>query len=249
MSLNTYGHLFRVTTWGEKPRAALGATVDGCPPGVPLTAPMIQHWLDKRRPGQNKMTTQRNEPDAVGNPVGRVRGHDHRNADPADDPSTPDQRSRGLRRDRREPFAPAMPTSPIAEIRDPRLSRRTAPRLRRTLRGSSAREPPPGSPPAASRARRSRHWRQLSRSRATMVRMGEKTIDRARFDWDAIGDQCFWCPDPGVIEDWTDFTSTGCARMMHNFGRRGDRGRGRAVSRPVSARRFMPSWTLIWPPR
>ena len=65
MSLNTYGHLFRVTTWGESHGPALGATVDGCPPGVPLTAPMIQHWLDRRRPGQNKMTTQRNEPDAV----------------------------------------------------------------------------------------------------------------------------------------------------------------------------------------
>jgi len=43
MSLNTYGHLFRVTTWGESHGPALGATVDGCPPGVPLTAPMIQH--------------------------------------------------------------------------------------------------------------------------------------------------------------------------------------------------------------
>ena len=65
MSINSYGHLFRVTTWGESHGPALGATVDGCPPNVELSAPMIQHWLDKRRPGQNKMTTQRNEPDAV----------------------------------------------------------------------------------------------------------------------------------------------------------------------------------------
>ena len=65
MSLNTFGHLFRVTTWGESHGPALGATVDGCPPGVPLEAAMIQHWLDRRKPGQNKYTTQRREPDAV----------------------------------------------------------------------------------------------------------------------------------------------------------------------------------------
>ena len=65
MSMNSFGHLFRVTTWGESHGPALGATVDGCPPGVPIEAEMLQQWLDKRRPGQNKNTTQRNEPDAV----------------------------------------------------------------------------------------------------------------------------------------------------------------------------------------
>ena len=65
MSMNSFGHLFRVTTWGESHGPALGATVDGCPPGVPVDEAMLQHWLDKRRPGQNKNTTQRNEPDAV----------------------------------------------------------------------------------------------------------------------------------------------------------------------------------------
>ena len=65
MSLNTFGHLFRVTTWGESHGPALGATVDGCPPGVPIDAVMIQHWLDRRKPGQNKFTTQRREPDEV----------------------------------------------------------------------------------------------------------------------------------------------------------------------------------------
>ena len=65
MSMNSFGHLFRVTTWGESHGPALGATVDGCPPGVPLTAEMIQVWLDKRKPGQNKYTTQRREPDEV----------------------------------------------------------------------------------------------------------------------------------------------------------------------------------------
>jgi len=57
MSMNSFGHLFRVTTWGESHGPAIGATVDGCPPGVPVDAEMIQHWLDKRKPGQNKYTT------------------------------------------------------------------------------------------------------------------------------------------------------------------------------------------------
>ena len=65
MSMNSFGHLFRVTTWGESHGPALGATVDGCPPGVPLDEAMIQVWLDKRKPGQNKYTTQRREADEV----------------------------------------------------------------------------------------------------------------------------------------------------------------------------------------
>ncbi|HVG47194.1 MAG TPA: chorismate synthase, partial [Rubellimicrobium sp.] len=65
MSLNSFGHLFRFTTWGESHGPALGAVVDGCPPGVPLTEELIQPWLDKRRPGQNRNTTQRQEADAV----------------------------------------------------------------------------------------------------------------------------------------------------------------------------------------
>ena len=65
MSYNTFGHVFRVTTWGESHGPALGATVDGCPPGVPLHEGQIQVWLDRRRPGQNRYMTQRQEPDQV----------------------------------------------------------------------------------------------------------------------------------------------------------------------------------------
>ncbi len=65
MSHNTFGHLFRVTTWGESHGAAIGCVVDGCPPGIPLTTEDIQVFLDKRRPGQSRFTTQRREPDAV----------------------------------------------------------------------------------------------------------------------------------------------------------------------------------------
>jgi chorismate synthase len=65
MSFNTFGRVFRFTTWGESHGPALGAVVDGCPPGLPLSEVDIQPFLDKRRPGQNKFTTQRQEPDQV----------------------------------------------------------------------------------------------------------------------------------------------------------------------------------------
>ena len=65
MSLNSFGHLFRVTTWGESHGPALGATVDGCPPNVPVDGEMLQLWLDRRKPGQNKYTTQRREADGT----------------------------------------------------------------------------------------------------------------------------------------------------------------------------------------
>ena len=65
MSHNTFGHLFRVTTWGESHGPALGCVVDGCPPGLRLTPEDIQTWLDKRKPGTSKFVTQRAEPDQV----------------------------------------------------------------------------------------------------------------------------------------------------------------------------------------
>ena len=65
MSLNSFGHLFRVTTWGESHGPALGATVDGCPPGIEVSEEAIQVWMDKRKPGQSRYTTQRREADAV----------------------------------------------------------------------------------------------------------------------------------------------------------------------------------------
>ncbi len=65
MSYNTFGHLFRVTTWGESHGPALGATVDGCPPGIAVDEAFLQVFLDRRRPGQSKMTTQRQEADQV----------------------------------------------------------------------------------------------------------------------------------------------------------------------------------------
>src|SRR5271157_3091975 len=65
MSHNTFGHLFRVTTWGESHGPAIGCVVDGCPPRLALSEADLQPWLDRRRPGQSKFTTQRQEPDQV----------------------------------------------------------------------------------------------------------------------------------------------------------------------------------------
>ena len=65
MSFNSFGRVFRFTTWGESHGPAIGAVIDGCPPGLALSEADIQPWLDKRRPGQSKFTTQRREPDTV----------------------------------------------------------------------------------------------------------------------------------------------------------------------------------------
>ena len=74
MSHNTFGHLFRFTTWGESHGPAIGCVVDGCPPGIPITAEDIQRDLDRRKPGQSRFTTQRREADRGENSVRRVRG-------------------------------------------------------------------------------------------------------------------------------------------------------------------------------
>lgn len=65
MSFNTFGRMLRITTWGESHGPALGAVLDGCPPGIPLSEKDIQPYMDARKPGQNKFTTQRKEPDQV----------------------------------------------------------------------------------------------------------------------------------------------------------------------------------------
>ena len=133
MSFNTFGHLFRVTTFGESHGPAIGCVVDGCPPRIPLTEADIQPYLDKRRPGQSRFTTQRQEPDTVQNPVRRVRrrgdrraGH-HRHADRAADRERRPA-LQGLFRDQGH-----LPAGPCRlhlrrQIRPARLSRRR-PRL------------------------------------------------------------------------------------------------------------------------
>ncbi|PWJ17511.1 chorismate synthase [Jannaschia seohaensis] len=192
MSLNSFGHLFRVTTWGESHGPALGATVDGCPPGVPVTEAALQHWLDKRKPGQSKHTTQRKEPDAVEILSGVFEGRST---------GTPiqlmirntDQRSKDYG-DIAEKFRPGHADITYWQkygIRDYRGGGR-----------SSARET--AARVAAGGVARAALEMLAPEIRITgyMVAMGPLDIDPARFDWEEIGKNPFWCPDPVAAEEF-----------------------------------------------
>jgi len=195
MSMNSFGHLFRVTTWGESHGPALGATVDGCPPQVPVTPELLQHWLDKRKPGQNKNTTQRQEPDAVEILSGVFEGQTT---------GTPiqlmirntDQRSRDYG-DIVEKFRPGHADITYWQkygIRDYRGGGRSSARetASRVAAGGVAREAIKAIAPDMSVT-------------GYMVQMGEKKIDRAKFDWDAIEQNDFWCPDADAAKEWEDY--------------------------------------------
>ncbi len=174
MSHNTFGTLFRFTTWGESHGPALGCVVDGTPPGIALSEADIQLWLDKRKPGQSRNTTQRREPDAVhilsGVFEGRTTG-------------TPislmienvDQRSKDYG-DIAEKFRPGHADyTYTSQIRLPRLSRRRA-FVRARDRG-------------AGRGRRGRAEgprRVASRSAGALVQIGDDPIDRDAWDWDEV---------------------------------------------------------------
>ncbi len=192
MSLNSFGHLFRVTTWGESHGPALGATVDGCPPGIPVTAEALQHWLDKRKPGQNKYTTQRREPDAVevlsgvyeglstGTPIQlMIRNTDQRSKDYGDIA---------------QKFRPGHADITYWQkygIRDPRGGGRSS------ARETAARVAAGG----IARAALAELAPNLSIT-GYMVQMGPHGIDRARFDWDEIARNPFWTPDATAAKDW-----------------------------------------------
>jgi chorismate synthase len=128
MSHNSFGHLFRVTTWGESHGPAIGCVVDGCPPGIALTEEDIQPWLDQRRPGQSQFVTQRQEPDKVRILSGVF--EDERTGGPVTT-GTPislmientDQRSKDYS-EIAQPSGRAMPTGLFRQIRRARLSRR-----------------------------------------------------------------------------------------------------------------------------
>ncbi len=195
MSYNTFGHVFRVTTWGESHGPALGATVDGCPPGVPLEAEMLQHWLDRRKPGQSRYTSQRREADAVEILSGVFEGKTT---------GTPiqlmirntDQRSKDYG-DIAEKFRPGHADISYWQkygIRDHRGGGR-----------SSARET--AARVAAGGVARAALEVLVPGFEITgyMVRMGERAIDRDRFDWAEIGRNPFWAPDAEAAADWEGY--------------------------------------------
>jgi len=190
MSLNSFGHLLRFTTWGESHGPAIGAVVDGCPPGIALAEGDIQPFLDKRRPGQNKFTTQRQEPDQVrilsGVYEGRTTG-------------TPislmienvDQRSKDYS-DVAAKYRPGHADYAYDAkygLRDPRGGGRSSARetASRVAAGAVARRIIP----------------QVAIT-AYLVEMGGIAIDRSRFDPDEIARNPFWCPDATTAAIWAD---------------------------------------------
>ena len=201
MSHNSFGHLFRVTTWGESHGPALGCVVDGCPPGLPLTAEDIQAWLDKRRPGQGRFVSQRREPDAVRIASGVF--EDDRTGGQVTT-GTPisliidnvDQRSRDYS-DIATAFRPGHADwTYFAKygVRDYRGGGR-----------QSARE-------TAARVGAGAIARKVLGSgivvRGALVQIGPHRIDRERWDWSQVSQNPFWCPDAATVGVWEEHLET-----------------------------------------
>ena len=187
MSFNTFGHMFRFTSFGESHGAAIGCVVDGCPPRIPLTEADIQVHLDKRRPGQSRFTTQRQEPDAVKILSGVFTGEDGVQVTTG----TPvmlmienvDQRSKDYSdiKDKYRPGHAGYVYDVKYGITDYRGGGRASARETavRVAAGAVARKVIPG----------------LS-VRAALVQMGPHKIDRTRWDWNEVDNNPFFCPDP-----------------------------------------------------
>ncbi|UAB88917.1 chorismate synthase [Ruegeria sp. SCSIO 43209] len=195
MSMNSFGHLFRVTTWGESHGPALGATIDGCPPGVTIDEGMIQHWLDKRKPGQNKFTTQRREPDQVKILSGVFEGQTTGTPVQLMIENT-DQRSKDYG-DIMDKFRPGHADITYWQkygIRDYRGGGRSSARetASRVAAGGLAREAIQQIAPNV----------QIT---GYMTQIGPHKIDRANFDWSQIEQNPFWAPDAKAAEDWAAY--------------------------------------------
>ena len=186
MSHNTFGHLFRVTTFGESHGRAIGCVVDGCPPLIPLTEADIQVFLDKRKPGQSRFTTQRRESDTVRIISGTVAGPDGQMLTTG----TPimllieneDQRSKDYDaiKDKFRPGHADFTYEAKYGIRDHRGGGRSSARetAARVAAGAIARKIIPG-----------------VTIRGALVQMGSLSIDRQNWDWEEIERNPFFCPD------------------------------------------------------
>lgn len=198
MSLNTFGHLFRVTTWGESHGPALGCVVDGCPPGIEFTVAEIQTQLDRRKPGQSKHTTQRKESDAV-QVLSGVMPHATA-ADCLVSTGTPismliwneDQRSKDYSeiKDRYRPGHADYTYDLKYGIRDYRGGGRSSARetAARVAAGAIARKVVPGLV-----------------VRGAMIQMGLHAIDRCKWDWRQVELNDYFCPDPDAAVMWADY--------------------------------------------
>jgi chorismate synthase len=197
MSFNTFGHLFRVTTFGESHGPAIGCVVDGCPPRIPLTEADIQPYLDKRRPGQSRFTTQRQEPDQVkilsgvfpddatgeqlttGTPIALLI-------------ENVDQRSKDYSaiKDSYRPGHAGFVYDVKYGFHDYRGGGRASARetAMRVAAGAIARKVVPG-----------------LKVRGAMIQIGPHKVDRAGWDWDEVDQNPFFCPDPKAAKHWAEY--------------------------------------------
>ncbi len=196
MSGNRFGTLFQYTTFGESHGPAIGAVVDGVPPRIALDEAYIQRFLDQRKPGQSRHTTQRKEPDEVeilsgvfegkttGTPIALlIRNQDQKSKDYGDI---------------KDKFRPGHADFTYNEkygIRDYRGGGR-----------SSARET--ASRVAAGAVARRVLEAQIGAAveiRGAVVQVGTQEIDRGNWDWEQVGKNPFWCPDAQAAEDWAQY--------------------------------------------
>jgi chorismate synthase len=197
MSHNTFGHLFRVTTWGESHGPALGCVVDGCPPGTPLTAADIQYWLNRRAPGASRFVTQRREPDEVKILSGVFEDDRTEGSVTTGTPislmiENVDQRGKDYDdiRDLYRPGHADYVYDAKYGLRDYRGGGRSSARetAARVAAGAVAR----------------RVLGEGVQIRAAVVQIGKVAIDRARWDWAETENNPFWCPDATTAKLWED---------------------------------------------
>ena len=201
MSHNTFGHLFRVTSFGESHGPGIGCVVDGCPPGIVLTEALIQPWMEKRRPGQSKFVTQRQEADVVKILSGVFQ--DERMPQPLTT-GTPigllientDQRSKdyGDIRDKFRPGHADYTYDAKYGVRDYRGGGRQSARETATRVAAGA----------IARLVLDQLYGKVT-IRAALVQMGTQKIDRANWSWDEVNNNPFFCPDASAVTGWTEY--------------------------------------------
>jgi len=202
VSHNTFGHLFRVTTWGESHGPAMGCVVDGTPPGIGLTESEIQHWLDKRKPGTSRFVTQRREPDAV-----KILSGVFEDADTGGQVTTGtpialhidnvDARSRDYEgiKDKFRPGHADYAYFIKYGVRDYRGGGRQSARetAARVAAGAVARKILNHIVPGGVRIR------------GALIQLGKHTVDRAKWDWAQTEQNPFWSPDASVVAGWETY--------------------------------------------
>tara|TARA_Y100001980_G_C14501746_1_gene277640 strand:- start:122 stop:1204 length:1083 start_codon:yes stop_codon:yes gene_type:complete len=196
MSHNTFGKMLRLTTWGESHGEAIGCVLDGCPPNIELSIDEIQSYLDKRKPGQSKYTTQRKEDDKIEILSGTIKSDSGNHLTTGTPISllikNEDQRSRdyGEINDKFRPGHADFTYIKKYGLRDYRGGGRSSARetAMRVAGGAIARKIIPD-----------------IRIRAALVQMGPHQINKNNWDWDLVNKNPFFCPDPEIIDTWENY--------------------------------------------